>query len=219
MIALLICYTYTLGQIIVFDLEKQHAQKTSNIHCCSLTFSYFFCNFFPLEHIDTVSNDTRKQLNQISTSLSTLSNMLVSLLHPWLFDRTVDQVCHDRLQLRQINRYLSYGILSKNEHLSIVLPTWQQYLHENIPESHLTNPTTLITFVGMEMNEADALKQYVFNSSFQRLLCISRKQERMESYIFHWRWKYSSILNTEHLLSLVTMVYILMNCDRWISNT
>jgi hypothetical protein len=40
----------------------------------------------------------------------------------------------------------------------------------------------------------------------------------MESYVYHWRWKYSSILNTEHLLSLVTMVYILMNCDRWISN-
>lgn len=148
----------------MFDLEKQHAQKTSNNLFHPLTSSYHFFNFLPLEHIDIVSNDTRKQLNQISTSLSALSNLLVSLLHPWLFDRTVDQVCHNRLQLRQINRYLSYGILSKNEHLSIVLPTWQQYLHENIPESHLTNPTTLITFVGMETNEAEVLKQYVFNN-------------------------------------------------------
>lgn len=30
LIALLIRYTYMLGQIIVFDLEKQHAQKSSN---------------------------------------------------------------------------------------------------------------------------------------------------------------------------------------------
>ena len=148
----------------MFDLEKQHAQKTSNIRFHPLTSSHSFFTFLPLEHIDIVSNDTRKQLNQISTSLSTLSNLLVSLLHPWLFDRTVDQVCHERLQLRQINRYLSYGILSKNEHLSIVLPTWQQYLYENIPESYITNSATLITFVGMETNEAEVLKQYVFNN-------------------------------------------------------
>ncbi|CAF4127785.1 unnamed protein product, partial [Rotaria magnacalcarata] len=44
------------------------------------------------------------------------------------------------------------------------------------------------------------------------------KRERIETYVYQWRWKYSTILNTEHLLSLVTMVYILMNCDRWINN-
>ena len=122
-----------------------------------------------LGHIDTTNNDTRKQLTQTSTSLSILSNLLVSLLHPWLFDRSIDQVCQERLHVQRINRYLSYGILSKNEHLSIVLPTWQQYLNENIPESFLTNPTTLITFVGMETNEAEVLKQYVLNDRHEFL--------------------------------------------------
>jgi hypothetical protein len=52
--------------------------------------------------------------------------------------------------------------LSKNEHLSIILPTWQQYLNDNIPETFSINPTTLISFIGMETNEAEVLKQYVF---------------------------------------------------------
>lgn len=117
-----------------------------------------------------INNDARKQLTQTSTSLSILSNLLVSLLHPWLFDKSIDQVCQERLHLQRLNRYLSYGILSKNEHLSIVLPTWQQYLNENIPESFLNNPTTLITFVGMETNEAEVLKQYVVNHRSHFLL-------------------------------------------------
>ena len=107
------------------------------------------------------NTDSSKQLTQTSTSLSILSNLLVSLLHPWLFDKSIDQVCYERLHLHRTSRYLSYGILSKNEHLSIVLPTWQQYLNDNVPEVFLANPSTLITFIGMETNEADALKQYV----------------------------------------------------------
>jgi hypothetical protein len=54
--------------------------------------------------------------------------------------------------------------LSKNEHLSIILPTWQQYLNDNIPETFSINPTTLISFIGMETNEAEVLKQYEFES-------------------------------------------------------
>jgi hypothetical protein len=111
--------------------------------------------------METAGTDSSKQLTQTSASLSTLSNLLVSLLHPWLFDKNIDQVCLERLNLHRTNRYLSYGILSKNDHLSIVLPTWQQYLNDNVPEAFLSNPTTLITFIGMETNEAEALRQYV----------------------------------------------------------
>jgi hypothetical protein len=156
-----------LGQIIVFDLEKQHARKTSNTGffndffleiIFSLVYSYLFC----IENIEIANIDSRTQLNQTSTSLSTLSNLLISLLHPWLFEKNIDQICYDRLHLNRPNRFLSYGILSKNEHLSIVLPTWQQYLNDNIPETFLSNPTTLISFIGMETNEAEVLKQYEF---------------------------------------------------------
>jgi hypothetical protein len=109
--------------------------------------------------VEVVNKDSRLQLNQTSTSLSTLSNLLVSLLHPWLFDKQTDQISHERLRLRRATRFLSYGIMSKNEHLALVLPTWQQYLYENVPETFLNNPATLISFVGMEINEDDVLKQ------------------------------------------------------------
>ncbi|CAF0780863.1 unnamed protein product [Adineta ricciae] len=172
-----------ISQIIVFDLEKQHAQNP--------------------KYIDTANSDARLQLTQTSKSLAVLSDFLVSLLHPWSFDKTMDKICQERLQLYRTNRYLSYGILSKNDHLTIVLPTWQQYLNDNIPETFLPLQTALISFDGMEVNENEIIRQ---------------KQERVENYVYQWRWTYSSILNTEHLLSLVTMVYILMNCDRWICN-
>jgi len=112
--------------------------------------------------MEIANKETRTQLSQTSKSLSILSNLLVSLLHPWCFDKNIDEVCQERLQLNRTNRFLSYGILSKNEHLTIVLPTWQQYLNDNVPETYLPNPTTLISFVGMEVNEAETLKQYVF---------------------------------------------------------
>lgn len=112
-----------------------------------------------LEHIEIVNLDTGTHLNQTSTSLSILSNLLVSLLHPWLFDKSVDQTSQECLHLNRTNRYLSYGILSKNEHLSIILPTWQQYLNDHVPETYLSNPTTLISFIGMETNENEILKQ------------------------------------------------------------
>ncbi|CAF3707336.1 unnamed protein product [Rotaria socialis] len=172
-----------ISQIIMFDLEKQHAQKTKNI--------------------ETANKDTRASLDETSKSLSTLSNLLVALLHPWSFNKNVDQLCEQRLHLKRINRFFSFGILSKNDHLTIVLPTWQQHLNDNIPETFLPPPPKLISFAETDIEDEETLKQ---------------KRERMETYVYQWRWKYSTILNTEHLLSLVTMVYILMNCDRWINN-
>ncbi|CAF4596418.1 unnamed protein product, partial [Rotaria sp. Silwood2] len=156
-----------------------------------------------IKQIEITNKDTRIQLDQTSTSLSILSNLLISLLHPWSFDKNIDKICQERLRLNRVNRFLSYGILSKNEHLTIVLPTWQQYLNDNVPETFLSVSDTLISFAGMETDDNETLKQ---------------KQNRIESYVYQWRWTCSTILNTEHLLSSVTMVYILMNCDRWINN-
>lgn len=174
-----------------------------------------------LEYIETANSDTRLQLTQTSKSLAVLSDFLVSLLHPWSFDKTMDKICQERLHLYRTNRYLSYGILSKNDHLTIVLPTWQQYLNDNIPETFLPLQTALISFDGMEVNENEIMRQSVYREKLflvNNSLRLFRKQERIENYVYQWRWTYSSILNTEHLLSLVTMVYILMNCDRWICN-
>ncbi|CAF4426354.1 unnamed protein product [Rotaria socialis] len=156
-----------------------------------------------IKNIETANKDTRASLDETSKSLSTLSNLLVALLHPWSFNKNVDQLCEQRLHLKRINRFFSFGILSKNDHLTIVLPTWQQHLNDNIPETFLPPPPKLISFAETDIEDEETLKQ---------------KRERMETYVYQWRWKYSTILNTEHLLSLVTMVYILMNCDRWINN-
>ncbi|CAF5212099.1 unnamed protein product, partial [Rotaria magnacalcarata] len=122
----------------MFDLEKQHAQKTKNI--------------------DTANKDTRASLDETSKSLSTLSNLLVELLHPWSFDKNVDQLCEKRLQLKRINRFFSFGILSKNDHLTIVLPTWQQHLNDNVPETFLPPPPKLISFGETDIEDEETLK-------------------------------------------------------------
>jgi len=116
-------------------------------------------SYFEIEYIELANMDSRNQLNQTSTSLSSLSNLLVSLLHPWLFDKNTDQTCLERLNLKQTDRYLSYGILSKNDHLAIILPTWQQFLYDYVPETFQIHSTTLISFIGMDTSETDALKQ------------------------------------------------------------
>lgn len=168
-----------LGQIIMFDLEKQHAQKTSNTH---LFLSFLSTTLFPtlifrllnfilfsLENIETANKDTRATLDETSKSLSTLSNLLVALLHPWSFDKNADQLCEKRLHLKRINRFLSYGILSKNDHLTIVLPTWQQHLNDNIPETFLPAPPKLISFSETDVEDEETLKQYVFETNLSTI--------------------------------------------------
>ena len=114
-----------------------------------------------------MNKDNKAQLTQISSSLSSLSTLLVSLLHPWSFDRSVDEICSSRLHMNRPNRLLSYGILSRGEHLALILPCWQQYLNDHVPEAFLVNPTQLISFIGME-NNGDATTEFVTFLSDQR---------------------------------------------------
>ncbi|CAF4367600.1 unnamed protein product, partial [Rotaria sp. Silwood2] len=156
-----------------------------------------------IKHIELANKVTRSQSDQILTSLKNLSNLLVSLIHPWCFDKNIDHMCQERLHLNQVHRFISYGILSKNEHLAIVLPTWQQYLNDYASETFLSNLVAFISPVETQIDNDETLKH---------------KQERIDTYVYQWRWKYSTILNTEHLLSSITLVCILMNCNHWINN-
>ena len=86
-------------------------------------------------------------------------------------------MCHERLHLTRANRFLSYGIMSKSEHLALVLPPWQEYLNDHVPETFLVNPattTTLISFIGMDTNDDEALKQYVFEGHRTAVVDFSR---------------------------------------------
>ncbi|CAF0932859.1 unnamed protein product [Didymodactylos carnosus] len=109
-----------------------------------------------VRQLDAVNKDTYNSTRSqtMSNALSRLSNLLVSLLHPWTFDSKTDQLCKDRLNLQQPYRYISYGVLSKNEHMAIILPTWQRYLSE------IKKPTAnlLISFVGMETEQKDEVQ-------------------------------------------------------------
>ncbi|CAF4585885.1 unnamed protein product [Rotaria sp. Silwood2] len=115
-----------------------------------------------IKHIELANKVTRSQSDQILTSLKNLSNLLVSLIHPWCFDKNIDHMCQERLHLNQVHRFISYGILSKNEHLAIVLPTWQQYLNDYASETFLSNLVAFISPVETQIDNDETLKQYVF---------------------------------------------------------
>ncbi|CAF3665666.1 unnamed protein product [Rotaria sp. Silwood1] len=121
-----------------------------------------------IKHIELANKITRSQSDQILTSLINLSNLLVSLIHPWYFDKNIDHIGQERLRFNHVYRFISYGILSKNEHLAIVLPTWQQYLNDYASETFLPNLAAFIPSAETQIDNDETLKYSIWRIASDR---------------------------------------------------
>ncbi|XP_014203336.1 WD repeat-containing protein 7 isoform X3 [Copidosoma floridanum] len=125
--------------------------------------------------------------NEPNTTME-IAQLLLSLLHAWGIDPDLDRVCEGKLGLLRPMVPVSFGVLSKGDYMSFLLPTWQTHLEHAIEE-----PITQLE---------------------QRLPVELVRQERLtRAFTSRAHWELSTTLTSNHLLSVVALSNTLMSMN------
>ncbi|XP_031568351.1 WD repeat-containing protein 7-like [Actinia tenebrosa] len=122
-----------------------------------------------------------------------VAQLMISALHSWGLDSSMDEVCVERLGLLRPTKPISFGLMTRGGRLSLMFPGWY----------------------GEESNEEPKISE-----SMPRLLAeeIVRKRRTSsnvsEDKFSHSRWQLSSALTTLHLVGLVSVANTLMSMNQ-----
>ena len=127
--------------------------------------------------------------------------LLLSCLHAWRLDDSLDRSCEEVLGLVRPCKPVSFGLLSKGSCMSLVLPGWglrSRPLAEKkdgeLEMSHeLTQQLSLSSEAGSVTSSSPPKRLYTFDQKY------------------HLRWQLSRSLTTQHLLTMVSITNTLMN--------
>ncbi|CAG9834856.1 unnamed protein product [Diabrotica balteata] len=117
-----------------------------------------------------------------------IAQLLLSLLHSWGLDSDLDRVCQVKLGLLRPMVPISYGVLSKANHMSLFLPTW----HNTIPVDEESLPNDLS----------------ITNSLPPELI---RQEQVTRIFTSRTHWELSTTLTTNHLLAIIALSHTLMS--------
>ncbi|KAG5899856.1 hypothetical protein JTB14_012325 [Gonioctena quinquepunctata] len=117
-----------------------------------------------------------------------IAQLLLSLLHSWGLDNDLDRVCQVKLGLLRPMVPISYGVLSKANHMSLFLPTW----HNTIPVDDEPMPADLS----------------LTNSLPPELV---RQEQVTRIFTSHTHWELSTTLTSNHLLAIIALSHTLMS--------
>jgi WD40 repeat protein len=158
-----------------------------------------------------------------------IAQILLSLLHGWGLDSELDRVCDSKLGLLRPLRPPCFGLLSKNNHLALLLPT---FLHKSeLTRSQLHSPlernisasssgvcsasTSNATFtvacplgrVSSTSGKHVRLAKELIPSSLQI------EEQRAQRFACKYHWELSNALSTSHLLCIISLVNTLMSMN------
>ncbi|CAH1988564.1 unnamed protein product [Acanthoscelides obtectus] len=117
-----------------------------------------------------------------------IAQLLLSLLHSWGLDNDLDRVCQVKLGLLRPMVPISYGVLSKANHMSLFLPTW----HNTIPVDDEPLPTDLSLTKGLPAE-------------------LIRQEQITRIFTSRTHWELSTTLSTNHLLAIIALSHTLMS--------
>ncbi len=123
--------------------------------------------------------------------------LLLSCLHAWRLDESLDTSCERVLGLVRPHKPVSFGLLSKGSCMSLVLPGW------GLRSKQVSDKK--------DLNEVE-LSQELMTSSGEGLKMLgSGKGQYTFDQKYHLRWQFSRSLTTQHLLTMVSITNTLMN--------
>ncbi|XP_076268921.1 WD repeat-containing protein Rbcn-3B isoform X2 [Rhynchophorus ferrugineus] len=117
-----------------------------------------------------------------------IAQLLLSLLHSWGLDDDLDRVCQGKLGLLRPMVPLSFGVLSKANHMSLFLPTW----HNTITVDE----------------EPMSINQDLEISLPQDLV---RREKLTRIFTSRTHWELSTTLTSNHLLAVIALSHTLMS--------
>ena len=136
---------------------------------------------------------------------------MISCLHSWDLDPNMDEVCVERLGLLKPVKPVSFGLLTRGNRLSLMLPGWYG---EVGGESNDDAETTLKKLAG---NQALLLGTKDTKKGTARETKPQSSSEHVVSALrtcFQSRWQLSSALTTLHLVGLVSVANTLMSMNQ-----
>lgn len=117
-----------------------------------------------------------------------IAQLLLSLLHSWGLDDDLDRVCQVKLGLLRPMVPLSFGVLSKANHMSLFLPTW----HNTIP-----------------LDDESTLENQDLEISLPPELV--RREKLTKIFTSRTHWELSTTLTSNHLLAVIALSHTLMS--------
>ena len=182
-----------------------------------------------------VAKPKTEHLQEAPGTIIDMVRLLLSCLHAWNLDDSLDQLCEEVLGLVQPCRPVSFGLLSRGGCMSLVLPGWglrlrQRYVsHNSTSDEHTKEevdkrlsiielPETATPIESyMEKHQPSLKAGLVGVKSEEASLSESpvglKKQLSVVTFDqkYHVRWNLSRSLTTQHLLTMVSITNTLMN--------
>ncbi|XP_078576375.1 WD repeat-containing protein 7-like isoform X4 [Branchiostoma floridae x Branchiostoma japonicum] len=119
-----------------------------------------------------------------------IAQLLMSCLHAWGLDLELDKLCLFKLGLLKPHIPVSFGLISRGGHMSLMLPTWYKY-RERVTTGLAEPKTTQLVPSAAQVEPAGV--------------------PRVGSSLVHsGHWEISSAVTTQHLLSVISVANTLM---------
>ena len=137
--------------------------------------------------------------------------LLLSCLHAWNLDPSLDALCERVLGLVRPFRPVSFGLLSRGGCICLVLPGWGLRIR-----THFETQNSEIGNIVSGSDTADD-KMALFSQQSTPDGVASSPESKWTSTVpifdqkYHIRWQLSRSLTTQHLLTMVSITNTLMN--------
>ncbi|XP_064472350.1 WD repeat-containing protein 7-like isoform X2 [Ornithodoros turicata] len=148
-------------------------------------------------HGKAAQGNKPKQLSLADTNLTMeIAQLLLSLLHAWGLDPTLDKVCESKLGLLCPMRPICFGLVSRGGHMCLLLPT---HVYKLVPCDV------------SQLSAASAAKKS------KVVMPIPKEQldeeERARKFSSRGHWELSTAMTTNHLLSVIALANTLMSMN------
>ena len=152
-----------------------------------------------------------------------IARLFMSCLHAWGLDPDLDKLCINKLGLLKPKVPISYGLISRNGHMCLMLPAWHRSLlnqtQVSVDEAKVQpttpgKPTLLSQIEGGSGAYSDSDQELdgleVQKSSTVKATAESLREE-LRAFSTRSRWQISSGITTQHLLSVISTANTLMS--------
>ncbi|XP_044173279.1 WD repeat-containing protein 7-like isoform X2 [Acropora millepora] len=136
-----------------------------------------------------------------------VAQLLISSLHSWDLDPNMDDVCVNRLGLLKPVKPVSFGLVTRGNRFSLMLPGWYGEV------CRINNEDAETTLRKLSDNEDLLIEIEDSGSDAKRHPSVERGISALRT-CFQSRWQLSSALTTLHLVGLVSVANTLMSLNQ-----
>lgn len=185
------------------------------------------------------SSPSHKSVSYSDRSLTLdIAQLFLSCLHAWGLDPDLDKLCMNKLGLLQPRCPMSFGLISRTGHMSLMLPGWHKLFCQEESTGKMPKEVMRTSAKVTLMQQARSASSGQFDKSVtlaqrhglaqsdytdsdqdsdpgnKRVIPERRPtavQDEMKAFSSKARWQISSAVTTNHLLSIISTANTLMS--------